>query len=147
MASHPPTPHSSAEILIVDDDPGDAELMRMSLDFLGERMTVAFASDGEEALTWLEAEAASKEAKAALVLLDLNLPRIGGIEVLRRLRDDGRLRRISVVVLTSSAREQDRKAALQAGAAEFLTKPVSFEDLMSEIKRIVATYVRKPNAR
>jgi two-component system, response regulator len=112
----------AVEILVVEDDAADAELtLRALRGHVANR--VHWARDGEEALAFL---AAAKDLPR-LVLLDLKMPKISGLEVLERLRADERTRHVPVVVLTSSREEPDIARAYGLGANSYIVKPVEFE--------------------
>jgi two-component system, response regulator len=101
---------------------------------------VVVVSDGIEALEYLFATGryAGRDAREvpALVLLDLKLPKVGGIEVLRQIRDDERTRFVPVVVLTSSSEEEDIVASLQNGANSYVRKPVDFGRFVEQVQRL-----------
>jgi two-component system response regulator len=117
-------------ILLVEDNPDDVELTRRALakSNLANRLVVAM--DGVEALAYLFATDAwagrTPEEDPAVVLLDLKLPRIDGLEVLRRLRADPRTRLLPVVILTSSVEEQDIVRGYELGCNSYIHKPVDF---------------------
>lgn len=126
-----------ARILLVDDDPGDVLITRESLaeSQLGSELSVV--SDGAEALDYLHKRGAHADATTPnLILLDLNLPKISGREVLAEVKADPALAAIPVVVLTTSAAEEDvaRTYALHANA--FITKPVDFERFHEVVRSI-----------
>jgi two-component system response regulator len=101
---------------------------------------IVVASDGLEALEYLFAtgryEGRDARDVPALVLLDLKLPKLGGIEVLRRVRDDERTRYVPVVILTSSSEEEDIIASLQSGANSYVRKPVDFGRFVEQLHRL-----------
>jgi CheY-like chemotaxis protein len=117
-------------ILLVEDDENDAELALRALSKAGLAGRVARARDGEEALDFLFGYGALGVPPAAaglrVVLLDLKLPKVDGLQVLRRIRADGRTARIPVVVLTSSMLPADVEACWKAGATSYVIKPVEF---------------------
>jgi CheY-like chemotaxis protein/DNA-binding XRE family transcriptional regulator len=121
------------EILMVEDNPADIELTLQA--FKQARFTnkVQVARDGVEALDFLfcRGQFASRNAEEAphMILLDLNLPRLNGVEVLRRLKSEKRTQDIPVVVLTSSNRDRDIAECRQLGAKVYITKPVSLQRL------------------
>ena len=124
------------QILLVEDNPADAELTMDALQ--GSRLTnpVQWAKDGAEALDILfghGAESAADSCRLKLVLLDLRLPRIDGLDVLRALRADDRTRKMPVVVLTSSLEESDIVRAYDLGANSYLVKPVESEAFMKAV--------------
>ncbi len=123
-------------IMLVEDD--DVDVMNVERAFEKARVSLKLlrAVDGVEALDLLRAS--STPSARRLVLLDLNLPRMNGIEFLRELRADERLRRTPVVVLTTSDDEQDKAAAFELNVAGYMLKPVTFQsfvDLMSAFDR------------
>lgn len=101
---------------------------------------IVVVSDGVEAIEYLFATGsyAGRDARdvPALVLLDLKLPKMGGIEVLRRVRDDERTRYVPVVILTSSSEEEDIVASLQNGANSYVRKPVDFGRFVEQVQRL-----------
>jgi two-component system response regulator len=116
------TPHE-IDILLVEDNPNDAELTQRALkkSDLGARLTIA--RDGAEALEYL----LSNQPRPKVVFLDLKLPKIDGIEVLRRVRAEERMRSLPIVVLTSSQEERDIKECYKLGVNSYVVKPVEFD--------------------
>jgi two-component system, response regulator len=114
---------SEIDILLVEDNPNDAELTQRALrkSELGARLFIA--RDGAEALDYLF----SSRPKPRVVFLDLKLPKIDGIEVLRRMREDVRTKSIPVVVLTSSQEERDITECYKFGVNSYVVKPVEFD--------------------
>ncbi|HUL49870.1 MAG TPA: response regulator [Gemmatimonadales bacterium] len=122
-------------ILLVEDEENDAALTIRALEQARVQNLIWTVHDGAEALAFLRREAPHEEVpKADLVLLDLNLPRLDGRDVLLRLREDAVLRRTPVIVLTASEQEHERLATLTADG--FLTKPVDFERLGRALRSI-----------
>jgi DNA-binding response OmpR family regulator len=126
-------------ILLVEDDPKDVEL---TLEALGEynlANEVVVARDGEEALDYLYSRgsftARAKESPA-VVLLDLKLPKVNGLEVLQQIKADERLKMIPVVVLTSSREERDMVASYKLGVNAYVVKPVDFHEFVNAIKEL-----------
>lgn len=121
-------------ILLVEDNPDDEQLTIDALDAnrIGNKVTVA--RNGAEALDYLFAQGAYAERDITdlptVVLLDLNLPKISGLEVLRRIREDDRTRLLPVVILTSSNEEEDRVRGYQLGANSYVRKPVDFDEFI-----------------
>ena len=122
-------------ILLVEDNPVDLDLTLRALAKRNLTNPVHVARDGEEALAWLPRWEAN-EPWPALILLDLKLPRVDGLEVLRRLKDHTDLCAIPVVVLTSSEEDQDIKKAYQLGANSYIVKPVNFDKFVDVVAQI-----------
>src|ERR1700733_711559 len=126
-------------ILIVEDDPKDVELTLTALEEYNLANEVVIARDGVEALDYLyrrgEFSARSAENPAVL-LLDLKLPRIDGLEVLRQIKSDDALKMIPVVVLTSSHEEKDMVASYRLGVNAYVVKPVDFHEFVNAIKEL-----------
>jgi two-component system, response regulator len=126
------------EILLVEDSDADAELVLRALRKGGVVNKVMRLRDGVEAMDFLFREGAFNQRSGGqprLVLLDLKMPRLGGIDVLRRLKVDERTRMIPVVVLTSSAEEQDVAESYRLGVNSYLVKPVEFTAFTSVITK------------
>ena len=125
------------DILLVEDNPNDLELCMHSFRKSGLANRVGIARDGEEAIEILLGEAGDGTSPLPkLVLLDLHLPRLDGLEVLERIRAAARTRTVPVVLLTSSEDEADRLQAYVQGANSYLVKPVeatAFKDLVDEL--------------
>jgi CheY-like chemotaxis protein len=120
-----------SKILLAEDNPADVYLIRTALEEHGIGLTVQVAADGREVLQILYQQEVLDESQLNLIILDLNLPRHDGIEILQRLRGSGRLASIPVVVLTSSDSPRDRIVASELGATRFLRKPSNLEDFLS----------------
>jgi CheY-like chemotaxis protein len=127
-------------ILLVEDNPNDEALMLRALKKHEIPNPVVVVRDGAEALEYLFATGAhagrSAEEQPQVVFLDLNLPKLGGLEVLRRLREDPRTRLIPVVVLTSSSEDRDLSEAYAVGANSYVVKPVDFTQFSEAIRQI-----------
>jgi CheY-like chemotaxis protein len=122
---------SRGRILVADDEP---HIRRILVTLLaGAGFVVTEASDGDEALAALEAPSAPD-----LLILDLMMPRVSGLEVLNRIRARPTHRRTPVIVLTAKGQDADRQAALSAGAHDFMTKPFSPKKLLSRIQEILS---------
>jgi two-component system response regulator len=128
------------QLLLVEDNPTDAELTLRALRGRGLRNDFVHVKDGQEALDFLFAEGKYAERDTTdaprLVLLDLRLPKIDGIEVLRRVKSDGRTKTIPVVVLTSSRQEPDINVCYELGANSYIVKPVDFDKLVTAVSEI-----------
>jgi CheY-like chemotaxis protein len=130
------------EILLVEDDPGDVLLIRESFDDhkVGNRLSVV--SDGVEAMAYLRAEGKyAGRVRPDLVLLDLNLPRKNGSEVLAEIKGDPDLMTIPVVVLTTSESEEDVQSSYRLHASAFITKPADFERFRAVVHQIDEFFV------
>ncbi len=137
------------EILLVEDNPGDARLAREALREAKVHNNLCWVSDGEEALAYLRREGQHANAvRPDLILLDLNLPRMDGRQVLERIKADEKLRRIPVVVLTTSQAEEDVLKAYHLNANCYITKPVDLDQFIKVVKTIEdfwLTIVKLPN--
>lgn len=126
-----------ARVLLVEDNEADVRLTREALREAGENVRLSAVGDGEQALAYLRREAGFAEAtRPDLVLLDLNLPRKNGLEVLVEMRADEGLMRIPVIVLTSSAARQDVDESYARGANAFVVKPQDLDAFMDLIGAI-----------
>lgn len=127
--------HSLARILLVEDNPGDVLLIRKGLERAGFANPVDVAGDGEEAMARLERRPPFEEEPLPdLVLLDINLPKLDGHEVLRRIKESEHLRRLPVVMLTSSDADTDVARAYDKHANAYLTKGFDLEELGETIR-------------
>jgi CheY-like chemotaxis protein len=124
-------------ILLVEDDAGDVLITREALQQSKVLNDLHVAGNGEEALAFLRKEGAYVDRPTPdLVLLDLNLPRMDGREVLAAVKGDDELRRIPIVVLTTSAAEEDIVRSYDLHANAYVTKPVDFDRFMDVVRRI-----------
>lgn len=127
-------------ILLVEDNPDDEELILQALKDSRILNQVDVVRDGAEALDYLFAagEYAGRDPQAgpAVILLDLKLPKVGGLEVLRRLRADPRTAFIPVVVLTSSSEDKDILGSYRLGANSYVRKPVAFETFAEAVRQL-----------
>lgn len=129
----------AADILLVEDDPRDAELTLTALAENSVTNRVAVVRDGEEALDYLYSRgdhARREPGNPVAVLLDLKLPKVDGLEVLRQVKSDPELRTIPVVMLTSSREEQDLLESYALGANAYVVKPVGFEAFVAAVKEV-----------
>lgn len=131
-------PHSQTfDILLVEDDPGDAGLTKAALAQARILCKLHHVSDGVEAMAFLRRQGIHANAPIPhLVLLDLNMPRMGGREVLAAMREDETLHKIPVVVLTTSDVEADIETSYELGANSFITKPVDIDQFIDSIKAV-----------
>ncbi len=129
---------STKVILLVEDNPDDQLLTLRALKKTGVRNEVVLAHDGVEALDYVFASGSHSgrdpTVMPQLILLDLKLPRVGGLEVLKRLRSDERTRRLPVVILTSSREQRDMLDGYGLGANSYVRKPVDFEQFVSAVE-------------
>lgn len=127
-------------ILLVEDNPDDVELTLLSLKQHNISNEVIVTRDGAEALDYLFTTGAytdrDKSIMPAVILLDLKLPKIDGLEVLRRLRADERTKLLPVVILTSSKEEQDMLNGYKMGANSYVRKPVDFNQFSDAVKQL-----------
>jgi len=126
-------------ILVVEDDPRDVELTLTALDEYKLANEVVLARDGKEALDYLycrEQFASRSDESPAVILLDLKLPKVNGLEVLQQIRSDERLKMIPVVVLTSSHEERDMLTSYQLGVNAYVVKPVDFHEFVNAVKEL-----------
>ncbi|MFG1700799.1 response regulator [Nonomuraea sp. NPDC049309] len=125
------------EVLLVEDDPGDILLTREAFDLNKVHNRLNVVNDGEQAMAFLRREGAYADApRPDLILLDLNLPRMSGTEVLREVKADAVLRTIPVVVLTTSEAEEDILRSYRLHANAYVTKPVDFEQFIRVVRQI-----------
>jgi DNA-binding response OmpR family regulator len=126
-------------ILIVEDDPKDVELTLTALDEYNLANEVVVTRDGEEALDYLNCRgkfASRSNGNPAVLLLDLKLPKLDGLEVLQRIKSDEKLKAIPVVVLTSSHEEKDMVASYRMGVNAYVVKPVDFHEFVNAVKEL-----------
>lgn len=129
--------HSTIEILLVEDNPADVDLTQETLAYAKIRNRLHVVSNGEEALAFLRREGRYSDViRPDLILLDLNLPRKDGREVLEELKADPDLRSIPVVVLTSSDAEKDVVRSYDLGANCYVTKPVDLDQFSNVVRTI-----------
>jgi CheY-like chemotaxis protein len=127
-------------VLLVEDDPAHAEIVRRNFEDFRMANRLMHVSDGEEALDYLYRRGAfsdpSRSPRPGLILLDLRLPRIEGLEVLKIVKEDGDLCRIPVVILTTSAAESDMVRAYSCHANSYLVKPVDLPKFVEMMKML-----------
>ena len=132
-----PSAVTPIDVLLVEDDPGDVLMTQEAFEEHKVRNRLAVVSDGDEALAYLRREAPYEDApRPDLILLDLNLPRRDGREVLQEIKNDEILRHIPVVVLTTSQADEDILRSYQLHANAYVTKPVDFERFVNVVRQI-----------
>ncbi|HUC57598.1 MAG TPA: response regulator [Streptosporangiaceae bacterium] len=130
------------QVLLVEDDPGDVLITREAFAENKVRNQLSVVSDGVNALRYLRREGEYADViRPDLILLDLNLPRMGGHEVLAKIKSDSDLQRIPVVVLTTSDAEEDVLRSYNLHANAYVTKPVDFERFLSVVRQIDEFFV------
>lgn len=136
------------EVLLVEDNPSDVELVREALAVWTLPARLNVVDDGDKALCYVRHIAPYADAPVPeLILLDLNLPKKDGLEVLREIKGDARLAQIPIIVLTTSDRENDVKKAYALHANCYLTKPLEIDDFIEKVRAIEQfwlTYARLP---
>lgn len=130
-------PAAPIQVLLVEDDPGDVLMTREAFQDYKIANELTVVSNGEDAVAYLRKEGAFADAATPdLVLLDLNLPRRDGREVLREIKGDDALRRIPVVVLTTSDAEEDVLSSYDLHANAYVRKPVDFQQFVAAVRAI-----------
>lgn len=119
------------QILLVEDNPADVKLLTSLFEPAQRKYEFAMAADGEAALLYLDKHSKNDKGLPDLILLDLNLPKIDGKEVLKHVRSNKSLKSIPILILTTSDRQEDVKTCYELGANCYLTKPDSLEGLTS----------------
>jgi CheY-like chemotaxis protein len=131
---------NGVEILLVEDNPRDGELALRALKKRNMANNLVWVKDGAEALDYLFGACTDAQQKIdhcpKVILLDLKLPKVDGLEVLRRLKGDERTRHIPVVVLTSSREEQDIVESYRLGVNSYIVKPVEFENFSEAVAQL-----------
>ena len=133
------TMNKLGRILMVEDDPKDVELTLTALEEYNLANEVIVTRDGEQALDYLYCRGEYKTRSSgnpAVMLLDLKLPKVDGLEVLKQIKSDGELRMVPVVVLTSSKEEKDMVASYKLGVNAYVVKPVDFHEFVNAIKEL-----------
>jgi CheY-like chemotaxis protein len=144
----PDQPLKPIDVLLVEDDPGDTLMIKEAFEDNKVRNRLSTVADGVEALAFLRREGEYSDApRPDLILLDLNLPRKDGRQVLEEIKDDAELRTIPVVVLTTSEAEEDILRSYSLHANAYVTKPVDFDrfiDVVRQIDEFFVEVVRLP---
>jgi two-component system response regulator len=124
------------EILLVEDNQDDIELTKEALDVGRVVNSLTVVRDGQEALEYLFTNGHPRSDMPGLILLDLRLPRVDGVDVLRRIKEEPILRRVPVVVLTTSKRDEDIVKSYDLGVNSYIQKPVLFEKFVETVKNL-----------
>jgi CheY-like chemotaxis protein len=128
-----------ARILIVEDDPNDVELTLTALEEYNLANEVVVTRDGQEALDYLHRRGQysnRSQDNPAVILLDLKLPKVDGLEVLQQIKSDERLKMVPVIVLTSSHQEKDVMRSYKLGVNAYVVKPVDFHEFVNAVKEL-----------
>jgi len=131
-------------ILIAEDEENDVILIKIILEELSLGDQCEIVQDGQEALDFLYRHgrySKRKKGNPDLILLDMKLPRVSGLEVLREIRSDRSLDRVSVVVFSSSLDENDKRDAFELGANDFIVKPMELQDFQEAIRKTTSRYL------
>jgi two-component system response regulator len=132
--------YSELEILLVEDNAGDAEMTIRALKKQNISNNIVHLKDGAEALDFIfgtgKYENRNIDQKPKMILLDLKMPKVNGIEVLKTLKSDERTRKIPIIVLTSSNEDPDIKVCYELGVNSYIVKPVGFENFSSAITNL-----------
>lgn len=134
--ANPSRPSRAITVLLVDDSPSDVALTQEVVAHTEHEIIMDTASDGVEAIAYLQQRSDSGERLPDIILLDLNMPRMGGHEVLDTLKDHKDWRRIPVIVLTTSQASADIIGTYDRHANSYITKPVDLADFIEVVKRI-----------
>ena len=125
------------EILLVEDNPGDIRLTKDALDGAKTKHRITVAEDGEVAMAMLRGlDPHGNAALPDLILLDLNLPKMDGSEVLKEIKGDPKLRRVPVVILTSSTSVDDISRTYDLGANAYVSKPIDLDEFIKDVREI-----------
>lgn len=124
-------------ILLVEDSESDARLIKEFLKEVNANSELNIVTDGVEALSFLHTHCKPVDECPSIVILDLNLPRMGGHEVLKEMKKDKDLKRIPVIILTTSTDEEDIKKSYDGLASSYITKPVGFDEFEKIINSII----------
>jgi CheY-like chemotaxis protein len=128
-----------ARILIVEDDPNDVELTLTALEEYNLANEVVVTRDGQEALDYLHRRGQysnRSHENPAVILLDLKLPKVDGLQVLQQIKSDERLKMVPVIVLTSSHQEKDVMRSYKLGVNAYVVKPVDFHEFVNAVKEL-----------
>jgi CheY-like chemotaxis protein len=137
------TASRAISILLVDDDPGDVLMIEEALESIGSPREIHVAGDGEEAVAFLRRKGRYEEApRPDVILLDLNMPRMDGRQVLAEIKADRQLRSIPVIVLTTSQAPADISSSYSLHANAYVTKPMNLDELTEVVQKIDHFFAR-----
>lgn len=124
-------------ILLIEDDAIHMKLIRRALEKSGYGDNIIYLDDGEKAIAYLFSDdKTGKHSLPRLIIMDINLPKINGIEVLRRIKEDEKLRIIPVVMLTTSSNRMDMQKCFKYNANSYIVKPLDFQNFMDKMKNV-----------
>jgi CheY-like chemotaxis protein len=131
------SPATYVDLLLIEDNPSDAELTIRALKKQHLAINITVIDNGADALDYFfPSETVRIVARPRLILLDLKLPLVGGLEVLKRLKSDEKTRTIPVIILTSSHEDRDLEECYRLGANSYVVKPVQFKDFMEVVSKL-----------
>jgi len=136
------------KIVVIDDNPADAKILQIALARRDPRIQVLVICDGAQATEYFSSIRKADESSVDLILLDLNLPRVSGFEVLEFLKSNNELRKLPVVVLSGSSSRQDIARCYAAGANSYICKPVELQEVFNVVDQLVTYWfhlVRLPS--
>lgn len=128
-------------LLIVEDNPDDIELTLITFEQMGLRENIVIARDGVEAVNYLFADHPELDSLPILIVLDLQLPKINGLEVLRKIRDHPRTKLLPIVILTTSHEESDRLQGYGLGCNSYIRKPVDYDQFVNIMQQLVTYWL------
>lgn len=129
-----PDQPSALKIVLIDDNHDHARILQWAFQQNGRNNRITYFDDGEAALKFLQTQSGEEQAKPDLIFLDLNLPRVDGREVLRRLKGEQKTLGIPVIIISSSDREEDVRNAYELGASSYVSKSVILQEFGSVVK-------------
>jgi CheY-like chemotaxis protein len=133
------------KILVADDDADDRAILQDAMRELNAAGVLCFAQNGEEALRLLGNDF-SADYKPALIILDLNMPKLNGTETLRRIKNDDRFKTVPVIIYSTSLNPLEKDKCMLLGAHSYITKPVTFKESMDTAKEFLAFCGDKPES-
>lgn len=138
--------HPGHVVVSAEDDPDDRLLIQDAVLAIDPSFHLDFVQHGKELLEYLNSRRTKEGFRNSpyLILLDLNMPLMDGREALKRIKSDDCFKKLPVVVLTTSSEESDREICSELGAADFVSKPASFEDLVTVLKDVFSRWSPKP---